>query len=48
VLSSVTGERIERISVALVPFILAELAVLILITFWPDLTLMIPRLLGLL
>jgi tripartite ATP-independent transporter DctM subunit len=47
VLSSVTGERIERISVALVPFILAELAVLILITFWPDLTLMIPRLLGL-
>ena len=48
VLSSVTGERIERISVALVPFILAELGVLILITFWPDLTLMIPRLLGLL
>jgi len=47
VLSSVTGERIERISVALVPFILAELGVLILITFWPDLTLMIPRLLGL-
>jgi len=47
VLSSVTGERIERISVALVPFILAEMAVLILITFWPDLTLMIPRLLGL-
>jgi tripartite ATP-independent transporter DctM subunit len=47
VLSSVTGERIERISVALIPFILAELAVLVLITFWPDLTLMIPRLLGL-
>jgi len=47
VLSSVTGERIERISVALVPFILAEMGVLVLITFWPDLTLMIPRLLGL-
>ena len=47
VLSSVTGERIERISVALIPFILAEMAVLVLITFWPDLTLMIPRLLGL-
>ncbi len=47
VLSSVTGERIERISVALIPFILAEGGVLILITFWPDLTLMIPRLLGL-
>jgi tripartite ATP-independent transporter DctM subunit len=47
VLSSVTGERIERISVALIPFILAEGGVLVLITFWPDLTLMIPRLLGL-
>jgi tripartite ATP-independent transporter DctM subunit len=47
VLSSVTGERIERISVALIPFILAEGGVLVLITFWPDLTLMIPRMLGL-
>ena len=46
VLSSVTGERIERISVSLIPFLLAELGILVLITFWPDLTLFVPRLLG--
>ena len=47
VLSSVTGERIERISKALLPFLLAEVAILILIAFWPDLTLFVPRLFGL-
>ncbi|MCB1762217.1 MAG: TRAP transporter large permease [Gammaproteobacteria bacterium] len=46
VLSSVTGERIERISMALIPFLIAEVAILILIAFWSDLTLFIPRLLG--
>jgi len=47
VLSSVTGERIERISKALLPFLLAEVAILMLIAFWPDLTLFVPRLFGL-
>ncbi|MDH5541182.1 MAG: TRAP transporter large permease [Rhizobacter sp.] len=46
VLSSVTGERIERIAQALWPFLLAELAVLFLVAYWPDLTLFVPRLLG--
>ncbi len=47
VLSSVTGERIERISVSLIPFLIAEVAVLALIAFWPDLTMFVPRLFGL-
>lgn len=46
VLSSVTGERIERISMALIPFLLTEVAILALVAFWGDLTLFIPRLLG--
>lgn len=45
VLSSVTGERIERISAALWPFILVEVAVLILTTFWTDLAMFFPKLL---
>jgi len=44
-MSSVTGEKIERISYALIPFLLVEVAVLFLVAFWPDLTLFIPRLL---
>ena len=47
VLSSVTGERIEAIAKALWPFLLAEVAVLFLIAYWSDLTLFMPRLLGL-
>lgn len=47
VLSSVTGEKIERISTALWPFLLVQVGVLMLIAFWPDLTLFVPRLLGL-
>lgn len=47
VLSSVTGERIERIAQALWPFLLAELAVLFAVTYWPALTLTVPRWLGL-
>jgi len=47
VLSSVTGERIERISASLLPFLAAEVAILAAVAFWPDLTLFIPRLLGL-
>ena len=47
VLASVTGEKIERISASLWPFILVEVAVLLLIAYWPGLTLFVPRLLGL-
>ena len=46
VLSSVTGERIERISKSLIPFLIAEVAILVLIAFWSDLTMFVPRLLG--
>ncbi|QSR36721.1 C4-dicarboxylate ABC transporter permease [Marinobacterium iners] len=46
VLSSVTGEKIERISLALWPFLLVQLGLLLLIAFWSDLTLFIPGLLG--
>ena len=47
VLSSVTGERIEAIAKALWPFLLVEIAVLVMIAYWEDLTLFVPRLLGL-
>ncbi|WP_319583693.1 TRAP transporter large permease [uncultured Pseudodesulfovibrio sp.] len=45
VLSSVTGERIERISAALWPFILVEVGVLVITTFWTDLAMFFPKLL---
>ena len=47
VLASVTGEKVEAITKELWPFIIAEVLILILIAFWSDLTLFIPRLLGL-
>ena len=47
VLASVTGERIERIAKSLWPFLLAEVGVLFVVAYWPDLTLFVPRLLGL-
>jgi TRAP-type transport system large permease protein len=47
VLASVTGERIERIAQALWPFLIAEVAVLFAVAYWPDLTLAVPRWLGL-
>jgi tripartite ATP-independent transporter DctM subunit len=46
VLASVTGERIERIAKALWPFIIAEVAVLLVVAFWADFTLFVPRLFG--
>ena len=46
VLSSVTGEKLERIARKLWPFLLAEVAVLFLFAFWADLALMVPRALG--
>ena len=47
VLASVTGERVESIARSLWPFLLAEVLILLLIAYWSDLTLFIPRLLGL-
>lgn len=47
VLASVTGEKIERITVALWPFLVVETLVLVIIAFWSKLTLFVPRLLGL-
>ena len=46
VLSSVTGERIERIAAKLWPFLLAQIAVLVVFALWEDAALFIPRLLG--
>lgn len=45
VLSSITGERIERISVSLIPFLVVEVMVLILVAYWDKMTLWIPRIL---
>jgi tripartite ATP-independent transporter DctM subunit len=46
VLASVTGEKVEAITRELWPFILAEVMILVLIAYWPDLTLFMPRMLG--
>lgn len=46
VLASVTGEKVEAITKELWPFIIAEVLILAVIAFWPNLTLFIPRLLG--
>ncbi len=47
VLASVTKESVESITSALWPFIIAEFLVLLVVAYWADLTLFIPRLLGL-
>ena len=47
VLASVTKEKVEAIASALWPFLLAEVLILVVIAYWPGLTLFIPRLLGL-
>lgn len=46
VLSSVTGEKLERIAVKLFPFLIAEVAVLFIFAFWSDAAMLIPRLFG--
>lgn len=46
VLSSVTGERLERIAAKLWPFLIAQIAVLLVFAFWEDAALLIPRLFG--
>ncbi len=47
VASSVSGERIEKIVRAILPFLVVEILVIMLITYFPVLTLIVPRLLGL-
>jgi len=47
VLASVTRESVENITRSLWPFLLAEVAVLLLVAYWSDLTLAVPRALGL-
>jgi TRAP-type C4-dicarboxylate transport system permease large subunit len=47
VASSVSGERIEAISKAILPFLAVEVVVIFLITFFPALSMIVPRLLGL-
>ncbi|QUX97309.1 C4-dicarboxylate ABC transporter permease [Marinomonas sp. CT5] len=46
VLSSVTGEKMEKIAIDLWPFLIGELAILLVFAFSPTLALFIPRLLG--
>ncbi|MEO8652737.1 MAG: TRAP transporter large permease [Ramlibacter sp.] len=47
VLSSITGAKIEAITKAMWPFVIAEVAVLFMVAYWPSFTLVMPRLLGL-
>jgi TRAP-type C4-dicarboxylate transport system permease large subunit len=47
VTSSVSGERVEQIVKAILPFLAVEIAVIFLITYFPPLTLTLPRWLGL-
>lgn len=46
VASAIGGVRIDQVIKPLLPFVAMMLAALVLITYWPDLTLFIPRLLG--
>jgi TRAP-type transport system large permease protein len=46
VLASVCKEKIENITRSLWPFILAEVAVLLMVAYWPAMTLFFPRLFG--
>ena len=46
VASSVSGEKVETISKAILPFLAIEVAVIFLITFVPAISLTIPRLTG--
>jgi tripartite ATP-independent transporter DctM subunit len=47
VASSVSGERVETISRAILPFLAVEVAIIFLITFVPSISMTIPRWLGL-
>ncbi len=46
VASSVSGERVETISKAILPFLAVEILVIFLITFIPEISLTVPRLTG--
>lgn len=46
VLSSVTGEKLEKISLKLAPFLIAEIAILFAFAFWEDAALLLPRAFG--
>ena len=46
VASSVSGERVEEITRAILPFLLVEIIVIFLITFFPAISMTIPRLTG--
>ena len=46
VASSVSGEKMESISIAILPFLAVEVLVIFLITFFPAISLTIPRLAG--
>lgn len=46
VASSVSGERVESISKAILPFLAVEVAVIFLITYVPSISLFLPRLFG--
>jgi TRAP-type C4-dicarboxylate transport system permease large subunit len=46
VASSVSGERVETISRAILPFLAVEILVILMITYMPALSMTIPRLAG--
>ena len=46
--SSISGERVETIARALLPFLAVEIAVIFVITLWPAPVLFLPRIMGLL
>ncbi|HEY2970806.1 MAG TPA: TRAP transporter large permease [Casimicrobiaceae bacterium] len=45
--SYIADERLERVAVALIPFILVEVVALVLMLLWPGLTMWVPSLMGL-
>jgi TRAP-type C4-dicarboxylate transport system permease large subunit len=47
VAASISGERVESIVRAMLPFLAIEVVVIFLITYFPALTLAVPRMLGL-
>jgi TRAP-type C4-dicarboxylate transport system permease large subunit len=47
VASSVSGEKVEAIAKSILPFLFIEIVVIFLITFFPALSMTIPRWLGL-
>lgn len=48
VAAGLSGERTERIALAMLPYLAAQIGIIFLITFVPEIPLFLPRLLGLL